>query len=146
MHCFRTQKHMQFHFIMLVLVLLSGLLLNLEVRDMMTLLFCISLVIATEMVNTAVEAVVDMVTPNYHPLAKLAKDVAAGAVLIASANAVIAGLLIFFGNRRIEDIRSRTHEITPDVTMVLVVGVLVLTLTVMISKLFTGRSNQGLWH
>ena len=82
---------------MLVLVLLSGLLLSLEPRDMLTLLFCISLVIATEMINTAVETVVDLVTPNYNPLAKLAKDVAAGAVLIASANAVIAGLLIFFG-------------------------------------------------
>src|SRR6266568_4488639 len=146
MHCFRTQKHMQFHFIMLVLVLLSGLLLNLEVRDMMTLLFCISLVIATEMVNTAVEAVVDMVTPNYHPLAKLAKDVAAGAVLIASANAVIAGLLIFFGSDRIKEIQSGSHGFSPNVTVVLVVGILVLTMTVMISKLFTGRTNAGLWH
>src|SRR5437016_6349173 len=79
LHCFRTQKHMQFHFLMLVLVLMSGLLLALDVRDMLILIFCISLVIATEMVNTAVEAVVDLVAPNYHPLAKLAKDVAAGA-------------------------------------------------------------------
>ncbi len=68
LHCFRTQRHMQFHFIMLVLVLLSGLLLALDARDMLILLFCISLVIASEMINTAVEAVVDLVTPNYHPL------------------------------------------------------------------------------
>ncbi len=146
MHCFRTQKHMQFHFIILVLVLLSGLLLNFEPRDMLTLLFCISLVIATEMVNTAVEAVVDLVTPNYNPLAKLAKDVAAGAVLIASANAVIAGMLIFFGSDRIREIRFSTHGLSPNVAVVLVVGILVLTMTVMISKLVTGRSNPGLWH
>lgn len=147
LHCFRTQRHMQFHFIMLVLVLLSGLLLALDTRDMLILLFCISLVIATEMVNTAVETIVDMVTQQYHPLAKLAKDVAAGAVLIASANAVIAGLLIFFGSAKIEKIRGGVQSyFNPDVKIVLVVGILVLTLTVMISKLLTGRSNPGLWH
>lgn len=146
LHCFRTQRHMQFHFVMLVLVLLSGLLLALPARDMLILLFSISLVVATEMVNTAVEAVVDMVTPNYHPLAKLAKDVAAGAVLVASINALIAGLLIFFGSDRIRDIRFHAQGFNPSVSVVLVVGVLVLSLTVMMSKLYTGRSNVGLWH
>jgi len=146
LHCFRTQKHMQFHFVMVVLVLLSGLLLGLTARDMLILLFCISLVIATEMVNTAVEAVVDMVTQTYHPLAKLAKDVAAGAVLVASVNALIAGVLIFFGNSKIQTIRIRTQGYSPDVTLVLVVGILVLVMTVIISKLLTGRSNEGLWR
>lgn len=147
LHCFRTQRHMQFHFIMLVLVLASGLLLGLDTRDMLILLFCISLVIATEMVNTAVETVVDMITQTYHPLAKLAKDVAAGAVLIASANAAIAGVLIFFGSDRLQSIQGAVQkEFSPDVTVALVVGILVLTVTVIISKLLTGRSNPGLWH
>ena len=147
LHCFRTQRHMQFHFIMLVLVLASGLLLGLDTRDMLILLFCISLVIATEMVNTAVETVVDMITQTYHPLAKLAKDVAAGAVLIASANAAIAGVLIFFGSDRLQSIQGAVQkEFSPDVMVVLVVGILVLTVTVIISKLLTGRSNAGLWH
>jgi diacylglycerol kinase (ATP) len=146
LHCFRTQRHMQFHFIMLVLVLLSGLLLALDARDMLILLFCISLVIATEMVNTAVEAVVDLVMPTYHPLAKLAKDVSAGAVLVASANAVIAGVLIFFGSERIQKIQRGIPYRSPDVTIVLVVGILVLVLTVLMSKLMTGRSNVGLWR
>jgi diacylglycerol kinase (ATP) len=146
LHCFRTQKHMQFHFLMLVLVLLSGLLLSLDTRDMLVLLFCISLVIATEMVNTAVETVVDMITQTYHPLAKLAKDVAAGAVLIASVNAVIAGILIFFGSAPVQEIRSQVSAHTPNVTIVLVVGILVLTLTVIMSKLMTGRTNEGILH
>ncbi len=135
---------MQIHFVMLVLVLLSGLLLALDTMEMLILLFCISLVIATEMVNTSVEAVVDMITQTYHPLAKLAKDVAAGAVLIASVNAVIAGLLIFFGTKPIERIRRGVPIQSPDVTIVMVVGILVLTLTVLMSKLFTGRSNEGI--
>lgn len=147
LHCFRTQKHMRFHFVMLVLVLLSGLLLGLDTRDMLILLFCISLVVATEMVNTAVEAVVDMIAETYHPLAKLAKDVAAGAVLIASANAVIAGLLIFFGSDRIQKIQAGVTQFrAPDVTVVLVVGIVVLTATVIMSKLVTGRSNRGIMH
>ncbi len=147
LHCFRTQKHMRFHFVVLILVLLSGLLLGLDARDMLVLLFCISLVIAMEMVNTAVEAVVDMITQNYHPLAKLAKDVAAGAVLVASINAMIAGLIIFFGNERIQKIRGgMPASMQPDVAVVLVVGILVLTLTVILSKLVTGRSNEGVLH
>lgn len=146
LHCFRTQRHMRFHFVMLVLVLASGLLLALDTLQMLILMFCISLVMATEMVNTAVEALVDMVTPSYHPLAKLAKDVAAGAVLIASLNAFIAGILIFFGS---EPIRTIRHGVqipvrTPDVTVVLVVGVLVVALAVITSKLFVGRGNDAL--
>lgn len=137
---------MQFHFLMLVLVLASGLLLGLDTQDMLSLLFCISLVIVTEMINTAVETVVDMITQAYHPLAKLAKDVAAGSVLVASANATIAGLLIFFGNERIQKIRLGVPFRHPDVTIVLVVGILVLTMTVIMSKLLAGRSNAGLWH
>lgn len=149
LHCFRTQRHMQIHFAMLVLVLISGLMLALDSRDMMILLLCIALVIAAEMFNTAIETVVDMVTRTYHPLAKLAKDVAAGAVLIASANALVAGTLILFGS---DPIRSIGHGVvhlprrSPDVTVFLVVGILVLTVTVLISKLLTGRSNVGLWH
>jgi diacylglycerol kinase (ATP) len=138
---------MQFHFIMLVLVLSSGLLLALDTQDMLILLFCISLVIAMEMVNTAVEALADMVTQSYHPMAKLAKDVAAGAVLVASANAVIAGLLIFFGKQNIKKMREGvTIDFKPEVASVLIVGILVLALIVIMSKLRTGQPNRGLLH
>lgn len=146
LHCFRTQRHMRFHFLMLVLVLLSGLLLALDTKDMLVLLFSISLVIVTEMFNTAVEAIVDMIAQGYHPQAKLAKDVAAGAVLAASANATISGVLIFFGGLRISELRDLTPEYTPEITVIIVVGLLVLTMTVVISKLRTGRDNPELVH
>jgi diacylglycerol kinase (ATP) len=103
-------------------------------------------VLMAEMINTAVETVVDMVTQQYHPLAKLAKDVAAGAVLLASVNALIVGLLIFLDNKRIQKIQVDLPFKPPDVTIVLVVGILVLTATVIMSKLVTGRSNAGIWH
>jgi diacylglycerol kinase (ATP) len=149
LHCFRSQRHMQIHFAMLVLVLVSGLMLNLDTIHILMLVFCISLVIATEMLNTAVETVVDMVTRTYHPLAKLAKDVAAGAVLIASANAVVAGTLILFGSQPIRMIGQGgwvVRERSPDVAVVVVVGLMVLTVGVIISKLLQGRSNAGVLH
>ncbi len=142
LHCFRTQLHMRFHFFTLVAVLLAGLLLNLDPRDMLVLVFAVTLVIVAEMFNTAIEAVVDMITQNYNPAAKLAKDVAAGAVLLAAANAVIAGVLIFFGQDRLIEIRHRIADpnAAPNIAGVVVLGIVLLTLIVIISKLV---SNTG---
>ena len=140
-HTFRSQPHMRFHFYTLVAVMLSGLLLNLDNRDMLVLVFAITLVIVTEMINTALEAVVDMMTEHYNPVAKIVKDVAAGAVLIAAMNAIIAGVLIFFGQQRLTEIKVRMQQNLPtDVTQVVVVGIVALALIVVISKLV---SNTG---
>jgi diacylglycerol kinase (ATP) len=136
---------MRIHFFTLVAVLISGLLLKLDRRDMLALIFAITLVIVAEMVNTAVEKIVDMVTETYSPAAKLAKDVAAGAVLIAAMNAVIAGVLIFFGQTQLKAVQERmTSDLPGDVMNVVVVGIVLLTLVVIISKLL---SNTGTpWH
>ena len=145
LHCFRTQPHMRFHFYTLVAVLLSGLLLNLDNRDMIVLLFAITLVIVAEMLNTAVEAVIDLVVECYNPIAKMAKDVAAGAVLIAAANALIAGVLIFFGQKRLTIIQERMQQnMAPDITRVVIVGVVTLALIVVISKLLSNTGSP--WH
>jgi diacylglycerol kinase (ATP) len=96
-HVFRTQRHMRFHFLVLVMVLLAGLVFQLNRLEMMILLFTVTLVLTAEMFNTAIEAVVDLVTQTYHPLAKFAKDIAAGAVLITVLNALIVAFLLFFG-------------------------------------------------
>lgn len=150
LHSFRTQPNMRFHFYVLVSVLLAGLLLNLDNRDMLALIFAISLVIVAEMFNTTIEAVVDMVTPNYSQSAKLAKDVSAGAVLIAAMNALIAGTIIFFGQPRLVQIQDRMRQnMNPNLDQamakVVVVGIVLLALIVVISKLL---SNTGLspWH
>jgi diacylglycerol kinase (ATP) len=145
LHCFRTQAHMRYHFYTLVAVLLSGLLLNLDNRDMLVLVFAITLVIVTEMFNTAIEVVVDMITESYSHVAKLAKDVAAGAVLLAAMNAIIAGVLIFFGQKRLTDIQNRMEQnLPPDVTKVVVVGLVSLALIVIISKLLSNTGSP--WH
>lgn len=145
LHCFRTQAHMRYHFYTLVAVLLSGLLLNLDNRDMLVLVFAITLVIVAEMFNTAIEVIVDMVTESYSQVAKLAKDVAAGAVLLSAMNAIIAGVLIFFGQKRLIDIQNRMEQnLPPDVTKVVVVGIVSLALIVIISKLLSNTGSP--WH
>ncbi|HZT42100.1 MAG TPA: diacylglycerol kinase [Chthonomonadaceae bacterium] len=146
LHCFRTQKHMRYHFYTLIAVLLSGLLLNLDSRDMLVLVFAITLVIVAEMFNTVVEAVVDMITENYNPAAKIAKDVAAGAVLLAAMNAVIAGVLIFFAQKRLEQIQERmTRSFSADLTRTIVLSIVLLALVVIVSKLLSG-TGATLWH
>lgn len=95
-YALKKEKNMKIHFFMGFVVLLLSLFFNFSRIEMLMLFFTISLVIITEMINTAVEKIVDMYTEDFHPLAKISKDVAAGAVLIASINALIVGYLLFF--------------------------------------------------
>lgn len=89
----KTQRHMLVHLLAAVAVLLVALTLRLTLIEFALLALAIILVLFAELVNTALEVVVDLVSPEYHPLAKRAKDVAAGAVLVASVGAVIMGYL-----------------------------------------------------
>lgn len=104
-YTFRTQRHMRFHLYVVVIVMLLGMFVNLGLREMLVLLFTISLVLVAEMFNSAIEATVDLVSPNYHPLAKFAKDIAAGAVLITTIIALVVGGLLILGEGRWEQIK-----------------------------------------
>lgn len=92
----KTQKNMRIHFSAMVLILVLSLFFNFSKLELLSLFFAISLVIIAEMINTAVEKTVDMVTKEFHPLAKIAKNVAAGAVLVAALNSIMVGYLLFF--------------------------------------------------
>ena len=92
----KKEANMKIHFFIGFLVLLSSLYFNFSRLEFLMLFFTISLVMITEMMNTAIEKVVDLYTKEFHPLAKIAKDVAAGAVLIASINALVVAYLLFF--------------------------------------------------
>jgi diacylglycerol kinase (ATP) len=89
----RTQRHMLVHLLAAVAVLVLALALHLTLLEFALLTLAIVLVLFAELINTAVEVVVDLVSPDFHPLAQRAKDVAAGAVLVASVGAVIMGYL-----------------------------------------------------
>jgi len=86
---------MKIHCFAAVCVIVAGVLFHISVTEWCICLVLFGLILSLELVNTAIEAVVDFVTEDKKPLAKLAKDTAAGAVLIAAVMAAMAGLLIF---------------------------------------------------
>ncbi|HSH36483.1 diacylglycerol kinase [Schnuerera sp.] len=92
----KTEKNMRVHFIIAVIVIILSLFFDFSRLELLMLFFSIALVLITEMINTAVERTVDLVTEDFHPLARLAKDVAAGGVLIAALNSLVVGYLLFF--------------------------------------------------
>lgn len=91
----KSERNMKIHFAMMVLVIMAGILLNISMWEWIICFILFGLVISLEMVNTAIEIVVDMVSPEYNLKAGHVKDIAAGAVLVNAIVAFIVGLLIF---------------------------------------------------
>jgi diacylglycerol kinase (ATP) len=91
-----TQRNMRIHYIAALIVLLLAMYLPMSKVEVLVLFVTIILVLFAELINTAIEALVDLVTEEYHPLAKVAKDVAAGAVLLTAGLAVIVGFSVFY--------------------------------------------------
>lgn len=94
-YSWRTQRHLRIHVGMAALVAVAGVAFSLSPVEWAALVVVIAFVVALELLNTVVEVVVDMVTPDFHPQAKIAKDVAAGGVLVAAAGAALTGAWIF---------------------------------------------------
>lgn len=92
-HTARTQKHMRYHFLAALCIFPLTLMLGVTETEFILISLSICFVLFAELMNTAVEAVVDLVTTEFHPLAKTAKDVAAGSVLVASIGAAVMGWL-----------------------------------------------------
>ncbi len=91
---FRSQPNARIHAAVAVMITLAGLWLGLSPTEWAIVVVCMALVLALEAVNTALEFLTDLVSPQHHPLAGKAKDVAAAAVLLAAIGSVIVGLLI----------------------------------------------------
>ena len=121
-----TQRNMRIHFLAAFIVVLLCTVTQVDVLETITALFSISLVITLELVNTAIEHVVDLVTKEFHPYAKVAKDVAAAAVFVAAANAVAVAYMIFYD--KLDPVRWRPLAtlLRPPFLGVLLVGLLCL--------------------
>ena len=91
-----TQRHIKQQLAIAVIVMLLSLFFNLTRAEFLCLMFTVILIIIAEMINTAIETVVDLYTDIYHPKAKIAKDVGAGAVVISAINALIVAYFLFF--------------------------------------------------
>jgi diacylglycerol kinase (ATP) len=139
-HVVRTQRNMRIHFAVAVAVLALGAAVGVTKIELMLLLIAIAFVLITEMINTAVEATADVATTSFDPMAKLAKDIAAGAVLIATVNAVAVGYLVFAG--RAADNTARLLDRLRDAPAKLTLIALVLTVIVVVAtKAWTGRGT-----
>src|ERR1700753_786027 len=129
-HVLRTQRNMRIHFAVAFIVLVVALVINVSKFELIALLISITFVLIAEMLNTAVEAAIDIATTSFDPMAKLAKDIAAGAVLIASVNALAVGYLVFAGKvaDRSSHLLDRLRQAPFELTLV----ALVLTVIIVI--------------
>ena len=91
-----TQGNIKKQLLIAVIVMIISLFFNLSRAEFLCLMFTVILIIVAEMINTAIETVVDLYTDLYHPKAKIAKDVGAGAVVITAINALIVAYFLFF--------------------------------------------------
>lgn len=92
----RTQRNMRIHMIATLLVLTACFMYDISKIELLIITITITMVIAAELINTAIESAIDVTTNYYHPLAKVAKNTSAGAVLVTAINAVLVGYIIFW--------------------------------------------------
>jgi diacylglycerol kinase (ATP) len=143
-HVLRTQRNMRIHFVIAVVVLVGALAFDVSRLELIALLLAIAFVLIAEMINTAIEAAVDVASTSFDPMAKLAKDIGAGAVLIAAINAV--GYLVFSG--QVADESSRLLDKLSEAPAELTLVALVLTTAFVIGlKALAGRGTplRGGW-
>jgi len=139
-HVLRTQRNMRIHFAIAVVVLVVAIFADVTKLELIALLLSISFVLVAEMINTAIEGAIDVATSSFDPMAKLAKDIAAGAVLIAAINAVAVGYLVFSGKtatrtaRLIDRVRDAPAELT-------IVALVVTVIIVIAIKAWTGSGT-----
>ena len=99
-----TQRNIRIQLVLAVIVMVLSLFYGLNTEEFLCLLFAVFLVIFAELINTAIETVVDLFVDVYHPKAKISKDVAAGAVVLAACNALVVGYFIFFKEENLKAI------------------------------------------
>ena len=139
-HVLRTQRNLRIHFAIAVLVLVLALVFDVSRLELVALMLAMTFVLIAEMVNTAVEATIDVATTSFDPLAKLAKGNAAGAVLIAAMTAIAVGYLVFENRIRQPSGRLITYLREADTNLTLIA--LVITLIVVIAtKAISGRGT-----
>jgi diacylglycerol kinase (ATP) len=140
LYAVRTQPNMRVHLLIAALVLIATLLLHISRIYVIAIVIVIAVVLALELMNTAIEAVVDLLTVAHHPLAKTAKDAAAGAVLVGTIGAVIVGYLVFY--QGIQQGGTRVYDALAQVPANVVLIVLaVAAIGTIFAKAWVGRGS-----
>jgi len=145
-YALRTQRNMRIHVAAALATLVAALFLQVGTVGLVAIVFAISLVFVTELANTAIEAAVDVATTTYDPLAKVAKDVAAGAVLVAATNAlVIAYLVLFDPVTRVAANGLVIVEAAPATLTVIALGLTLLIVIILKALTREGTFVHGGW-
>ncbi|MDQ3925707.1 MAG: diacylglycerol kinase [Actinomycetota bacterium] len=145
----RTQRNMRFHVVAAAIVLVLSLLVGVSKLELAILVLVIMAVFVTEMLNTALEFTVDLATREYRPLAKLAKDVSAGAVLVASVAALAVGYLVLSDNlgpfslEMLERVRRWPGHVTLVALMLVAITVLLVKALTRVPNPFLGGMPSG---
>jgi diacylglycerol kinase (ATP) len=139
-HVLRTQRNLRIHFLAAALVFGAAIAVGVTRLQLIALVIAIAFVLVAEMLNTAIEGVIDVSTTSFDPNAKLAKDIAAGAVLIASITALSVGFLVFesAAGARATNVLDNVRKGPADVTLVALVLVVLLVIA---TKAWTGRGT-----
>jgi diacylglycerol kinase len=94
-HCFRTELNFRIQLLAAFVAVLLGFIFNISQTQLLIVILCCMIVLALELVNTSIENLCDLVSKDFHPVIKIVKDTAAGAVLVSSIGSAIAGAIIF---------------------------------------------------
>jgi len=140
-YVFKSQRNMRLHFLMGLFAFLLGIILNFTYIELMILCLTIAFVLFAEMFNTAIEYTVDLVmSREYHPLARIVKDIGAGAVLLSAMTATIVGYILFASRAgiRIEDNIMKIRGSSWHITFIIFIIILVI---VVLSKLFLNKGT-----
>jgi diacylglycerol kinase (ATP) len=137
----KTQRHMRYHLFVALAVLVLSLVLNVSRMELILLCIAIVLVLVTELMNTAIEVVVDMIADTFHPLAKIAKDVAAGVVLVASIGAATLAYLILYPAARAVLVEGKSRPMSTPDDVVAFVALAAVVILVVIIKAFLGTGE-----
>jgi diacylglycerol kinase (ATP) len=139
-HVLRTQRNSRIHFAVAIIVIGAAAALGVDRLELIALLIVIAFVLVAEMVNSAIEGAIDISTTSFDPNAKLAKDIAAGAVLISTVTAIAVGYLVFAhaAAHRTSRFLDRVRDAPAEVTLAALVLVL---LVVIATKAWTGRGT-----
>lgn len=121
----KSERNMRVHFLAALFFLLMGIYLNFTYIEIFILTLTITLVLASEMINTAIEMTIDIIKTEFHPIARVIKDIGAGAVLLTSINAVIVGYMLFLGKLpfNIESAMARIKQSPWHVTFISLIAV-----------------------
>ena len=140
LYTFKSERNMKIHYCLAVAVLIISLFFDLTKVEMLLLTFAISLVVISEMFNTAIEKTIDMITEEYNPLAKIAKDVAAGGVLIATLNSVVVGYILFY-DKLTEISQSLLYTIRKSEIHVTLICIVLVLIAVVVVKALTATGT-----